>query len=162
MSRPHLAALSAAIEKLGGDEYIFDRVADGEPMRAIAETFGYSRGMIYTWIKAGGPEREAGFRAAREAAAHTLVEDSGEILDAAAKQVATPADVQLAKARSEHKKWLASMFNRKDYGDETGKIDVNLNIGQLHLDALRAHGRRQPALTGRDLSALPPGDGDDE
>ena len=151
-SRPHLAAFSAAVERLGGDSVIFDRVANGEPMRAIAETFGYSRGMIYSWIKAGGPEREAAFRAAREAASHVLVEDAGEILDNA--KPITSADATMAKARSEHKKWLASVYNRKDYGDETGKIDVNLNVGALHLEALRSAGRRE--LPGRDLSALLP------
>lgn len=139
---------------------IFDRVANGETMRAIADTFGYSRGMIYSWIKAGGPDREAAFKAARETASHIYVEDAGDILENA--KPITSADATMAKARSEHKKWLASVYNRKDYGDETGKIDVNLNIGQLHLDALRAHGRRQPVLAGRDLSALPPGDGVDD
>src|SRR5690606_22543858 len=151
-SRPHLAAFSAAVERLGGDSVIFDRVANGEPMRAIAETFGYSRGMIYTWIKAGGPEREAAFRAAREAASHIYVEDAGEILDNA--KPITSAAATMANARSEHKKWLASGHHRKDSGHEPGTRDGNLKIGALHLEALRSASRRD--LPGRDLSALPP------
>jgi hypothetical protein len=142
-SRPHLQSLAAAIEKVGGDDHIFDQIADGAPMRKIAEPFGYSRQMIYAWIHMGGPEREKRWEEAKQTAAHALVEDAGDILDAA--RPVTSAEASHLKARVEHKRWLASVFNRKVYGDDSGKIDVNLNIGQLHLDALRAAGSR-PAL----------------
>lgn len=105
-SRPHLAKLSVAIEQLGGDEYIFAQVADGVPMKKIAEPFGYSRGLLYTWIKAGGPDREAAFKEARAISAHSLVEDAGDDLEA---KPATSADATMAIARSKYKMGLAGL-----------------------------------------------------
>src|SRR5690606_3859770 len=136
--RPHLARFSALIEKLGGDHVIFDRIAEGESMRSIGESFGYSRGMIYSWIYAGGEERRKRWNEAKKLAAHAHVEDATELLENS--RPVTSGEAQHLRSRAEHKKWLAKVYNREEYGDEQGRIDLNLNIGSLHLDALRAAG----------------------
>jgi hypothetical protein len=159
-SRPHLQSLAAAIEKIGGDDVIFDQIADGVPMRKIAEPFGYSRQMIYAWIHMGGPEREKRWEESKQTAAHALVEDAGDILEAG--RPVTSAEASHLKARVEHKRWLASVFNRKVYGDDSGKIDVQLNIGQLHLDALRAAGSRHTIQAEPERPALPAAEADYE
>jgi hypothetical protein len=153
-ARPHLAALTKAIAKAGGDEVIFDQIAAGLPMRAVAEPFGYSRQMIYAWIHAGGDERRAKWREAKELASHVLVDEAGEILDG--EVPITSAHASHLKARAEHRRWLAGVWNRKDFGTEDGKIDVNLNIGSLHLDALRQAGSRPPVLQGREIKQIAP------
>lgn len=101
----------------------------------------YSRQMIYGWIHAGGPEREKKWEEAKKIAAHIHAEDAGEILDG--HKPVTSADVAHVKNRSEHRKWLARTFNRAAYGDDSGKIDLQLNIGNLHLDALKAANQQQ-------------------
>ena len=152
-SRPQLARLSDAIEKAGGEDAIFSLIADGEPMRVIADKLGTSRGMVYHWIHAGGGEREQRWEAAKEIAAHVHVEDAGEILDTAPG--ITSADVSLARARAEHRMHLAAMFNRRAYGeDKAAGVNVQIDIGQLHLDALRSSVQR-PALRAAEAPALP-------
>jgi hypothetical protein len=165
-SRPNLQALAKAIEKIGGDDVIFDQIAEGLPMREIAAPFGFSRQMIYAWIHSptvgGGPDRERRWEEAKAIAAHSLIERAGEILDEA--DPANSAEASIIQARSNHRKWLASVYNRKAYGEDTpGKIDLNLNIGSLHLDALRVSG----SMAGRPIMApavlaLPSGDDDEE
>ena len=156
--RPHLDALCAAIEKAGGDDVIFDQIASGVKMKAIMDPFGYSRQMIYAWIKRGGPERHERWQEAKEMAAHALVDEAGDILDADGVVVTSSAQASMLKSRAEHRRWLAGVYNRKEYGDETGKIDVQLNIGALHLDALRAGGTRKPVLQGVEVGALTAGE----
>lgn len=147
--RPKLQKLEQHIEQLGGDDVVFDMIAAGEPMRKVAENLrGFlegapefpSRPYIYRWIHHGGEERERAWEEAKEIAAHCHVEDSGEILDDA-QHVTTSAEASMAKARAEHRKWLAGVFNREDYGEKKEEVGVNVSIGALHLDALRSSGR---------------------
>ena len=161
-SRPHLQNLSAQIADLGGEDWVFDQIAAAEPMKDIAGHFTnpetnqpYSRQMVYAWIHAGGPERERKWEDAKEVAAHIYAEQAGEVLDES--RAITSAEASLVKARSEYRKWLAQKFNRKTYGDDKAGVDINLNIGQLHLDALRA-ANGAPALPARAVHALPAGD----
>ena len=142
-ARPHLQNLSAQIERLGGEDWVFDQIAAAEPMRKIAGHFTnpetgekYSRQMVYSWIHAGGPDREKKWEEAKEIAAHIHAEDAGLVLDDS--HPITSAEAAHIKNRSEHRKWLAKTFNKRVYGEDAGKIDLQLNIGQLHLDALRA------------------------
>ena len=82
-------------------------------------------------------------------AADALVDDGLEILDEPAMGI-TSAEVQLRRGRADYRKWLASVRNRTDYGDHGTDVNVNIDIGQLHLDALRHAGsavvleRREP------------------
>lgn len=141
MSRPHLAKLSQAIEASeGGVEAIFDRIANGDTIKSIMEPFGYSRGMFYSWLKAGGPERQCQFEEARKIAAHGLIEDADELLEK--EKPVTSGEAQHLRMRIEQMRWKASRFNREEYGEDREKLNVELNIGQLHLDALRAGGTR--------------------
>lgn len=166
-SRPHLQNLSAQIEQLGGEDWVFDQIAAATPMREIAGHFtnpetgeAYSRQMVYAWIHAGGEEREKKWDEAKEIAAYIHAEEAGEVLDGA--RVINSAEASLVKARSEYRKWLAQKFNRRTFGDDAGsKVDLQLNIGQLHLDALRA-ANSQPALAAREVAALPSPEQEDE
>lgn len=142
-SRPHLRNLSDQIDQLGGEEWVFDQIAAAEPMRSIASHFQnpetgkpYTRQMIYAWIHAGGEAREKKWEEAKKIAAHIHAEDAGEILDS--HRPISSADVAHVKNRAEHRKWIAKTFNRAAYGEDSGKIGLQLNIGSMHLDALRA------------------------
>lgn len=137
---PILDKLCAQIERAGGDDKIFDRVADGEPIRDIMASYGVSRTMLYHWVKRGGEERARAFTEAKKLRAHALAEDAGEILDT--KGALLPAEVTLLKERANHNRWMAGKLNRDEYGDTPAvAINNNLNIGAAHLEALQNAGR---------------------
>ncbi len=48
-----------------------------------------------------------------------------------------PADAQLAKLQCDVRPWTASRWDRALYGEDRSGNKLQINIGQLHLDALR-------------------------
>lgn len=146
-ARPKLQRLSELIESHpDGESWVFDMIADGMTMRAIAERmsedlgFEFSRGLLYQWInhKPHKERRKKLVDEARKDSAERIAEDAGEILDdLSEKKSLSSADVQLGAQRSKYRQWLAGMRN-SDYSPKSG-VEVNLSIGELHLEALRNH-----------------------
>ena len=137
--RPFLQQISKSIESLGGDEWFFGRIINGDTMAAIAETVGCSRSFLYQWLDLKRDERRAALAEARKLSADALVEDGGKLLDRLAGTHATSSEVSLAISRA-NRQWRASRFNRELYGEPRAGVEVNVSIGTLHLDALRARG----------------------
>lgn len=151
---PLRTRFEAHVESLGGDEVVFDQIAGGATMEEVAASFrGFiedrpdfpSRQWMYTWIHAGGEEREEAWKEAKEIAAHALVDEAGEILENDGKAPVTSAEMQWLKQRANHAKWKAERFNPGEYGEEKQGVEVNLDVGNLHLDALRQAGRMELA-----------------
>lgn len=144
--RPFLQMVEDRIERMGGeDEVVFERIAEGVPIREVVADLGCSRSFLYRWRDAKGHKerRRAKWEAAVKASAHALAEDSAVPLEELARnsEGLTNAEVSLAKARSEYRRWLASVRDRDTYGEAKQEaVQVNLSIGQLHLDALRQRG----------------------
>lgn len=154
-------AFSAKISELGGDDWFFGEVADGRKMQQIADMVGCSRQWLYIWLKA--PGRKERFKEAQRAAAPLVHEDAGRIADALQNlptEELTPARVQVAKLRIEHEYARAKVLDPETFGDKAG-LTVNIDIGQLHLDALRAKGSMTLHPTTSTL-ALPAGTEDSE
>lgn len=148
--------LNRRVEALGGDDYIFDRLAGGDPVGAIARDLGVSRPYLYTWRnqrpEALAAERRRRWEESIELSADAKEEEGAEILDdLAARDIVTSAEVQLATSRARYRQWQAETRNRTRYGNETGTV-INVNLGSLHLDALRARGSTR-ALEGRPVVA---------
>ena len=118
----------AKIDALGADA-LLARIADGEPLKAVAQSIGVSRQVLSGFLNS--EQNRDGLRSAREQAAHVFVADALEISDAA-----TPQDVQVAKLRTDTRKWLASKWAPGDYGEKAG-VNVNISFAQLHIDSLR-------------------------
>ena len=127
-----------------GEAVVFEHIAAAETVGKIAESFGVSRASFYGWVRQGGDERRAAFEDARRQSADAHAENAVKILDEASSD--STAEVTLARARSDVRKWLATSFNRAQYGDPGVSVKVNnaVSIGQLHLDALRTHGQNTP------------------
>lgn len=142
--RPFLQALELKIEGLGGeDAAVFEPLADGASLGTIAAELGVSRPYMYVWRdhKEHRERRREKWELAMKLSASTHAELAGEVLEKlAAKGVITNADVNLAKARSEYRRWLAGKRDPEAFGDKQEQVQVNVSIGQLHLDALRARG----------------------
>jgi transposase-like protein len=152
---PLLNKMIGEIEELGGEDWFFEQVADGRTFRDIAGQFGRSRALLYKWLVKHVPEYEDKLKAARLIAAHAHVEDALVILDEA--DGSSQPGVIKAKERANFRKWLASVQNRKAYGEQSKGPVIALNINSLHLDALKAAGVTSVALPGGAREALPPG-----
>ncbi len=86
-----------------------------------------------------GEDREAGWQAAKRQSADALVDEGLEILDAPADGISS-ADVQLRRYRANHRRWMAGVRNREEYGDQPPQVNVGLSIGDLSLEALKSGG----------------------
>lgn len=148
--RPGLRKLAAEIEKRGGEEWIFGEFIGGRSIGEIMRELGFSRTYFYAWMKEGSEEQRAAraeaYHQAKILSAEAHVEQAGEILDDLAEQGGvTPAEVQIAIARSKFRQWLAGKRDGQ-YSDQKGAgMSLTINVGQLHLDALRQAGRMSGA-----------------
>jgi hypothetical protein len=162
---PRLKAMGQAIEALGGIEYICDRISsEGIGLKRLAKQIAetspdpecaWSRQSLYKWLHRT-PERWARFQVARRESAAALLEEGLEILDDPENQTDN-ARVSAAKNRAHFRSMLAGFYNREEYG-EGPKHQVQVNIGTLHLDALRAKGGPPPRSLPAPVPALPPVD----
>lgn len=117
-------------------------IADGEPIWKIGEAYGLSRRSVQKWRDAGGEERRARWDAALRDSAHAHAEAAERIL-AEGRNPENTAQAQMTKALADLRWKLASVRDRAAYGDTPAAVNVNLDIGQLHLDALRRHGHME-------------------
>jgi hypothetical protein len=118
------------IEQRGGYLPICQRIADGETLADIAREYEMSRSVIQQWF-GRDPDRREALRRARVLAAASLADQALSIADQAESE-----NVQVAKLRIETRRWLASRMDPEQYGDRPTNA-VQINIGTLHLDALR-------------------------
>ena len=143
MTRPMLRQLNADVEEAGGDHVIFDMIAEGTPLGKIAQRFNVSRPMLYKW-RDHSPRKESRRRYWTEAMklrAEAHEEKAGEVLGD--KPPITSADARWRSDKSNYHKWQAAVYDRDKYGDKPADVNVTVNAGSLHLDALRKHGRMQ-------------------
>lgn len=134
----------AAIDKAGGEDYIFQQVIDGKPIRKIMDEFDVSRGMFYRWLKEDKTgDREAAYEAAKKISAETHAEMEGLLLEEAAAKghLITPGEVGLLRLRADYHRYLARIRDREQFSEKQGDINLNMNFGDTHLQALRELGR---------------------
>ena len=137
--------IMAEIEKLGGAEHVLDFIGDGGTVKALSETVGCSRSFL-SRILNKRPEYRTALEEGRRLQADTFAEDSMEIVDGmAAAGNFRSEDVQLAKERVSVRKWMAALNNPDRYGAKDK--GVTINVGSLHLDALRKVGREMLDVT---------------
>ena len=132
------------LESLGGIEWLCEQIADGRSLRDIAaEHLDCSRWLLMRWIHADS-DREAEYERSRRLGAASQVEQAqGNLTDAAqhAKEHANSAYVQAVRNDADFRKWYAGVVDRKGFGPPNHRTSLNvLNIEQLHLAALQAHG----------------------
>lgn len=131
---PFLWKIAKVIEEKGGDVWFFDMIADGKKMKQIADLVGCSRPTLYAWIKSE-PDRKQALVDARALSAHSIIEDLDTTMES--RRVRGPVEAQLLNTRARFNQWRASKLNKEDFGDDHGP-KVQINIGSLHTEALRA------------------------
>ena len=137
----------AGIADLGGVENVLDRIANGETLRDLALAVGCSRAMLGEWLL-NEPERRALYHAARAASASALAEESLALADGASELGTSKARLQI-----ETRQWLAGVYDREQYGPKQTAVQVN--IGALHIDAMRQFNASSPSSQVIDTKALP-------
>ena len=140
-------------------DILFRDVANGMTMNDIATKyeFPYGRTGVYDWMRraSNAPELQAKLKEARAQSGYARLEDGERILDdLAAKEVYTTSEVQLAKERAKFKAGLAQLYT-PELRPNQPQVAVNINLSDMHLDALR---RRGHVASADDNRALPPSD----
>lgn len=122
-------AIASNLDKIG-ETTLLEKIASGMTMAGLARELGISNLSLYNWIKKD-PERQDRFRQARAIAADQWADECLDIADAA-DHVSANAD----RLKIETRKWLAGVTNPEKFQSKPTTA-VQVNVAQLHLDALR-------------------------
>lgn len=140
--RPLLRTLEYKIEEAGGDEIVWDLIRSGMWVKDVAEEFGVHYKTLMAWVRRGGDERVAAYEQAKSESADALVERGAVTLENADETLSS--SVQKANAIANYLKWLAGKRDKTQYGDGP-QTQINVDLGGLHLNALREAGQLQRA-----------------
>lgn len=99
----------------------------------LAEFIECSRPMLSFWINQTEERRTAVINA-RKLKAEKLAEEALEIADQVDET--SNSGVNKARLQVDTRKWMAGKLDPENYGD-TAKTQVNVNLGDLHLQALK-------------------------
>lgn len=121
--------IASNLDKIG-ETTLLEKIASGMTMAGLARELGISNLSLYNWIKKD-PERQDRFRQARAIAADAWADECLDIADAA-DHVSANAD----RLKIETRKWLAGVTNPEKFQSKPTTA-VQVNVNQLHLDALR-------------------------
>jgi len=121
--------IASNLDKVG-ESTLLEKIASGMTMAGLARELRISNLSLYHWIRKDA-DREERFKQARSLAAETWADECLDIADAA-DHVSANAD----RLKIETRKWLAGVTAPEKFqAKPTAAVQVNVN--QLHLDALR-------------------------
>ena len=121
--------IASNLDKIG-EHTLLEKIASGMTMAGLARELRISNLSLYNWIKKD-PERQDRFRQARALAADQWADECLDIADGA-DHVSANAD----RLKIETRKWLAGVTNPEKFQSKPTTA-VQVNVAQLHLDALR-------------------------
>lgn len=122
--------IASNLDKIG-ERTLLEKIASGMTMAGLAEELRISNLSLYHWIKKE-PERQERFAQARAIAADQWAEECLDIAD-----TADAVSANAARLKIETRKWLAGVTNPDKYKSAPAQAAVQVNVNQLHLDALR-------------------------
>lgn len=101
---------------------------------------------LEAWIDSE-PGRRDLFNQAKRASAHCFMDKAREIYEQRANHLSN-GDAKMLMARASFYERRAKQAAPEEYGDQQPQtaVQVNVDVGRLHLDALRAHGKMTPEL----------------
>ena len=149
--RPKRKAALASIEKSGGVQYLTDYLLSGGTITQLAGELDLHRGYLHRILK-DHPEYSAALEAARADAADAHAEAGFEIMRRlrnerklerdTAKEGSRAAelsalDVSIAKEEAAQHRFIAQAWNQQRYGSQNSQTHVTVNLGDMHLDALK-------------------------
>lgn len=129
-------ALLMRIEDTGGIEKLLIRIAEGTTLTALGQLYAVSPAVISGLLRK--PEYRGKYEQAKKIAAEMWIEKGLLSVETAA-----PDTVGVAKLQWGAATYMASKLDPDTYADKAG-VQVNVNLGQLHLDALRTINAEKP------------------
>ena len=129
----------AAAAGLSLAEFVFDFIGDGKTMTHLAKELGYSRSYLSRHLNAI-PEVQEALKGARLESADVMAEQTIIFSDTLANEADNGKDIKservaILREQTSARKWWAAMANPERYGKQD--TNLNINLGDLHLDALR-------------------------
>lgn len=138
--RPKLKQDLAVLDEMGKAK-VEDLLEQGMSITDVCNELKVSKGALYSWMQDG--EGAAALGRARARAADRLAVETLTIADSVEE---TPGAIQRARLRTDVRRWLASKWDPKNYGDTKSPV-VQVNIADLHLAAVRVHAaEEQPVV----------------
>lgn len=131
-SRPFRRAFLKRLRDAGGWSRIFERIADGDTLVKLGQDLTCSRSWLHHLI-CDNPERKVLYDMARRESAGAMAELA---MQDAETVVADRDEINKAKLKIEQRRYLASVYDREQFGEQVKTAPIQVNIGQLHLDAL--------------------------
>ena len=144
LKRKILAEVAAA----GGADYVYEVVASGRTITAWARAeWDCSRSYLSKTLREV-PEYAAALDRALPEAADALMEDSMDRADELGEN-SSQAKIAAVREQINIRKAMAAGWNRDRYGSGP-RTEITLNLGDLHLDALRKISMDRQALMAED------------
>jgi hypothetical protein len=149
--RPKKRKALAEIDKRGGEDYLKQYLLSGGTILKLARELDLDRGYLHQLLTKHETFGRA-IEAVREDAADAHAEMGNEVMrrlreerknernnaDPGSKQAEISAlDVSIAREEVAQHRFIASAWNQKRYGARANQTSVTLNLGDMHLDALR-------------------------
>jgi hypothetical protein len=136
----------ADVAKKGGAEYVREMASSMTLKAWAAQEWECSRNYLETIRSV--PEYARALEGAQSVLADAMMEENVEIADSIPE---TASSTQIAKVREQMqaRKMLAAGLNRDRYGSGP-RAEITLNLGDLHLDALRKISADRQALMAED------------
>ena len=99
----------------GGAEYLFEQIASGTTLTALAKEYDCSRQYLSTSLKTI-PEYEQALRKARQEAADALVEQGLTMVDDL-DGGSTSSEIAATREKVQWRKFMAGSYNQERYGN---------------------------------------------
>jgi AcrR family transcriptional regulator len=122
--------IASNLDKIG-EHTLLEKIASGMTMAGLARELRISNLSLYHWIKKD-PDRKERFDQARAIAADQWADECLDIADQTDN-----LNAQADRLKIETRKWLAGVTNPDKYKSAPTQANVQVNVNQLHLDALR-------------------------
>ena len=149
--RPKRKRVLTELDKRGGEDYLKQYLLSGGTILKLAKDLDIDRGYLHQLLTKHETYGKA-IEAVREDAADAHAEMGNEVMrrlreerknernnaDPGSKQAEISAlDVSIAREEVAQHRFIASAWNQKRYGARANQTSVTLNLGDMHLDALR-------------------------
>lgn len=137
--RPIMAR--AKQQGLSGPNFVYDWIASGKTVSDLAAEIGVSRSYLSRHINAV-PEYAQAIEAARRESADAMVESGLKMLDDVSElvqnsEMSRPSDwIAAVDKQVQHRKFMAAAHAPERWATKD-RAAVTVNIGDLHLEALR-------------------------
>lgn len=120
--------------EITGPEFVYEWIVGGGTLSSLAEDLQISRGFVSRKLNAN-PEYRRALDDARRDAAYTMADESLEIAENMGRTDTTMVQVAAGREQIKVRQWLAGVYNADRFAPKGN--NVTINIGDMHLDALR-------------------------